>query len=125
MMPRQRNALNYLSLILYLLLKWVFIPPFLRLKVCFIVPFFGLPWVLHLTSGCQYFYGVIINYLAIDEFLQNNSVSSNIQLAVEVEKDRLLPFLDVQFICNLIRFELTYIKNSHTLSTLFIKFIFS
>ena len=43
----------------------------------------------------------IINYSIIDEFLQHiNSISLNIQFTVEIEKDRSLPFLDVQITRN-------------------------
>ena len=43
----------------------------------------------------------IINYSIIDEFLQHiNSIFPNIQCTVEIEKDRSLPFLDVQITRN-------------------------
>ena len=43
----------------------------------------------------------IINYSIIYEFLQHiNSIFSNIQFTVEIEKDRSLPFLDVQITRN-------------------------
>ena len=43
----------------------------------------------------------VINYSIIDEFLQYiNSISPNIQFTVEIEKDRSLPFWDVQITRN-------------------------
>ena len=43
----------------------------------------------------------VINYSIIDEFSQHvNSISPNILFTVEIEKDRSLPFLDVQITRN-------------------------